>query len=292
MYFPLYPLMIKLLAPLAGSFEAAGLLISNIALMLAVYLLYKLIALDYNHETAVTAALFLLIFPTTFFFSIIYTESLFLALVITTFYFARKKRWWLVGICGFLVALTKVIGVLIFIPLLFEYFSLNWQRFRPNFKNIKLNFASLFFIPLGTLSYMLYLQIKFSEPLAFYNNASAWKVGFVSIASTLNYVLTYPAFYRLITLGFMLLGISLVIYLLRNRVRLSYVVYTALFLFVYLSMHEALGFARYLSVLFPLYVGLALPAAKNKVLSDIIKFSSVSLLSLFVILYVNGYIFL
>lgn len=123
-FFPLYPLLMRILGTiLGGSFYLAGLIISNASLLIACIFLYKLVRLDTDKNTALKSVKYLFLFPAAFIFSGVFTESLFVALTVICFYCARKEKWLLTGIAGFFLALTKLIGVFIIFPLLFEYLS-------------------------------------------------------------------------------------------------------------------------------------------------------------------------
>jgi hypothetical protein len=67
------------------------------------------------------AVLGVALFPTGFFLLAPYAEGLFLALSVGAFLCARQGRWWLAGACGFGVALTRTQGVLLALPLIYEY---------------------------------------------------------------------------------------------------------------------------------------------------------------------------
>ncbi len=81
-FFPLYPALMRAASTLFGRSDAsillAGLLISNLSLLVALAYLTALVRLDFSEEIASRSVLYLLAFPTTLFFSAVYTESLFL----------------------------------------------------------------------------------------------------------------------------------------------------------------------------------------------------------------------
>ena len=163
-FFPIYPLLMSVLSkPLGGSVEVSvlkGFLISNIAFVLAIYFLYKLIKLDFPKEIAILTILLMLVFPTAFYFGAVYSESLFLLLSVLSFYFARKDRWLLASLFGIAASATRIFGMLLLGALLLEA----WQR--------KISWRKCFwiiFIPLGLISYMFYQWITVSDPLAFYH---------------------------------------------------------------------------------------------------------------------------
>jgi len=117
-FFPLYPLLARAAGTPVGSSLWGGVLVSLVALAVALFLLHRLVALEVGERYARPVLLVVALFPTAFFFNAIYTESLFLALSVGAFYFARRERWALAGLCGGLAAATRNTGVLLLIPLL------------------------------------------------------------------------------------------------------------------------------------------------------------------------------
>jgi hypothetical protein len=121
-FYPLYPLLMKLGSFLVGSMVAAGILISLVALMVSLVLVYRLSELELG-STAAAASVTLLAFgPLAVFKSAVYTEALFLALSAGTFYAARTGRWAIAGVLGGLAAMTRVTGVLLIVPMVLLFF--------------------------------------------------------------------------------------------------------------------------------------------------------------------------
>ncbi len=120
-FFPLYPLLIRLITVDFAYANLSALLISNVSSIIAFFYLYKLAKLDFSAGVAQKAVLFLGIFPTAYFLSVPYTEGLFFALTIASLYYARLSKWPLAGVLGFLSALTRIGGLLMLPVLLVEY---------------------------------------------------------------------------------------------------------------------------------------------------------------------------
>ncbi|HYU81559.1 MAG TPA: mannosyltransferase family protein, partial [Candidatus Polarisedimenticolia bacterium] len=99
---------------------AAGVLISNLALFAALVYLARSVMLDHDATTATRAAVYLLVFPTTVFLSVVYAESLFLLLAIAATYHARQRDWLLAGALAALAALTRPFGAILALPLAME----------------------------------------------------------------------------------------------------------------------------------------------------------------------------
>jgi Gpi18-like mannosyltransferase len=163
-FFPLYPWLIKSISTFLGhslfSYNLIGLVLSNTTFFIALWGLYKLARLDYDENVTTLFLLLLLFFPTSFYFGSVYTESLFLALTVWSFYFARKKRWFSASILGGVSSATRVLGIFLFPVLLIEFWSgkekKNWRDLLP-----------LLIIPLGLFSYMYYSYVNFDDPLKF-----------------------------------------------------------------------------------------------------------------------------
>ena len=152
-YFPLYPMLIRLLGTLfAGNYLLAALVISNLAFVGVLFCLYRLTERQFGGMGARRSTLYLAIFPTAFFFLAAYTESLFLLLTLAAFLSAHEKRWWLAGTLGFLASLTRLQGVVLVVPLLYMYLrdrGLHPSRLRPDV-------LGPLIIPLGAVLFMAY----------------------------------------------------------------------------------------------------------------------------------------
>src|SRR3989344_5783719 len=75
-FFPLYPILIRLLSWITNINElAACLLLSNLAFLAGLTVFYKLIKENFDQKIALWSSIFLLAFPTSFYFGAVYTES-------------------------------------------------------------------------------------------------------------------------------------------------------------------------------------------------------------------------
>ena len=118
-FFPLYPLLIRFLSTVTGlSHPASGLVISNLAFLAALFLLYRLVGDRYGSGLATRATWLLALTPMGFFFSALYTESLFLCLSLAAVVLAREGRWTSTAIALALVTLTRSAGVFVIVPVL------------------------------------------------------------------------------------------------------------------------------------------------------------------------------
>ncbi|MDW5593308.1 mannosyltransferase family protein [Conexibacter stalactiti] len=120
-FYPLYPLLTKVLGWVVGAPLVAGLLISLACFFGALVLLHKLATLDLGERDARSTLLLTAFFPSAFFFSAVYAESLFLLLSVGAVLAARQGRWAWVGVAGALAALTRNSGAVLLLPLLLIY---------------------------------------------------------------------------------------------------------------------------------------------------------------------------
>ena len=119
-FFPLYPLLVRAVSRTGLSLLAAGVLVSNLALLVGLAGLRRLVAADHGEEAADRTVWILLAFPTSFFLSAVYAESLLLATLVVAVGMARDRRPLAAGIAAALCALAKPTGILAVVPVAWE----------------------------------------------------------------------------------------------------------------------------------------------------------------------------
>lgn len=171
-FFPLLPLLMRALMLVVGDAVVAGIVISNVALLAAIMVLYRLVLEEWDAAVAERAIWYLSVFPASLFGSAIYTESLFLLTAIGATFLARRGSWLGAGLVGIAAALTRLHGVLVAVLIAGEWWR---QRRDSNTARPKLiALAAAAAVPLGTAAYMLYCWRTFGSPVAFATAASAW----------------------------------------------------------------------------------------------------------------------
>lgn len=169
-FFPLFPLMERYFSFFAKNAYFAGLIISNVATLVMLVVLYRLVKEDFDAKVASRTILYISIFPTAFFFVAAYNESLFLAFALLSFYNMRRGRWWWAGLFGFFAALTRSSGLFLILPFCYEY--LRQQQF--NLKQIRWNVLAGAAIPLAVALFAFYCWYRFGNPLAFATAQGHW----------------------------------------------------------------------------------------------------------------------
>jgi len=139
---------------------------------------------------------------------------------------------------------------------------------------------------------MLFLYVKFGNPLAFlYAVSTGWGRKLVIPFTPLIMKFHYSPFYNIMFKGFAIFAIIMILYLFFRKFRLSYSVYGISILAILLSTSALDSLPRYISVIFPIYIAMALITRKNRFLGYLFTFVSILLLILFTIMFVNGYWF-
>jgi hypothetical protein len=172
-FFPLYPLLMRSFAELFGgpisreAFSVWGPLISLLFLPFALYFIYHIALEGWGERVARGTVLIVAFFPTTFFLNAAYTESLFLALSAGSMWAMRVRKDLLLAcvLAGFAAA-TRNVGIFLVVPLMYEWIK-DIERFR--WRGVYLLLA-----PGGLFAYMVYLWMRFGDPLLFYKAQENW----------------------------------------------------------------------------------------------------------------------
>jgi len=281
-FFPLYPFLIRAISPLfLGNFVFAGWFISILSLIGAVIVFYKLLKEFHPTIDPETPIFYLLIFPTAFFLNAVYTESLFLLLSLLTFYYSFKGRFKVAGVFGLLAALTRVTGILLFIPVLWEFWKKHGTR-----KIFSLSFLPLLLIPLGTFLFFLYHYLAFGDFLLFLKVESAWGRAF-QFNKDHFLLFSHPAVINFfLDVAFAIFALFTAYHVFKQK-WVSYGLYILATLGVALSTGTFMSVGRYILVLFPMYIALA--TIKSHHFEKIYTFGSLLLFALNVTLFVNWY---
>ena len=164
-FFPLFPLLIRLLMQLGLPFEVAGTLLNSVAFLGALLIFYRWISQNYTLKIAQWSTAILAWCPFSLFCTVIYTEGLFLFLSVSALVLFQQKKYILASIFGALSTATRVTGIAL-IP---TFFLAAWQG-----KRGILAYLSSFLSGLGILAYSVYCWLQFGEPLAFVKVQKAW----------------------------------------------------------------------------------------------------------------------
>lgn len=164
-HLPLYPLFIRLFAPVLGylkSMLAVNLLFS---VLTAGFFYFFLKKFNLTRHPLLLSAVFLLLPRFLVVRSVGAPESLFLFLLLTSLYFFEKGSYWLAGLLGGLSVMAKTPGAL-----LFPAYGLVFLEQFLKTKKIKLSWSGILLIPLGFLAICLLYAVRMHDFFAYFHS--------------------------------------------------------------------------------------------------------------------------
>ena len=193
-FFPLFPLLARLLAQASGISVAHALLaLANVAAVLAMLLLYRVARRECGERAAVVSVAFMSFFPGSLFLSAGYSEPLALLFMLSAFAFMQRAHYLPASVSAGLASATRSAGIVLAPVLIFEL----WRQHRYNFRRFVAHaLACLVLATSGVWLYMVYLGLAFGHPLAFAEAQSAWH-GATSAHERLDAALTLQPFMHL-----------------------------------------------------------------------------------------------
>lgn len=281
-FYPLFPAVIRLFSYIFGNYYVAGLVVSNISAVAGACFLYKLIRLDYSKQVAGDTVLFFILYPFSLFLSYCYTEALFIMLCVMCAYFARRSRWFWCGVTGFLAAICRNQGVIMFGVAAYEYVvqaadlvhaQSSGSKIKAFFRNLSPKGLFLLLIPAGLGVYLLINKVLFGDFFQFmeFQAAAPWYNGadfFVNnlkqhLEQAQNYEgLAYIIYIPQVFLFFM--AFALILVGIRKKVRTSYLLFIAAYTLVSYTSSWLISGPRYMLSCFLMFLPMAL-LAQNKI---------------------------
>ncbi|MBL7036456.1 hypothetical protein ISR94_01220 [Candidatus Microgenomates bacterium] len=284
-FFPAYPFLIKFFSlPFGVGLPQSiwtGLIVSNLSFLGALFIFWKVVRLDYSEKIAKLALISLLVFPTSFYFGAVYTESLFLLTSLLTYYLYRKDKYLLSGLVGILMTATRIYGVFVLMMILVDIM----QRKLDLKKFVKEKVYLLGVSAFGLFTYMLFSWKNYADPLAFYNLQTI-----VGEQHQKGIILLPQVFFRYVKIIFLgkvhlyslqttllevttaILFVILPIYAYIKKIRWSYVVYILFGFLVPSAQGSFSSVPRYLVVIFPAFIVMAVLLEKQSKLTKSIYF--------------------
>jgi hypothetical protein len=169
-FYPLYPMLSRLTGALLRVETAdAMLLVSNVAAVAAILLLFKLVREQFEERVALTTVAMISFFPASVFLSAGYTEPLALLLMIGFFLAISRDRFVLAALLAGLAVATRSSGVILCPVLLWQL----WRSVPP--RRFMIEAVPLAIIATsGLWLYMIYLGVAFGNPMAFADGQAAF----------------------------------------------------------------------------------------------------------------------
>lgn len=264
-FFPLYPQLMgaggRMLGGTQEQFYFAGIIVSWLAFALAMPLLYRLASLDVSRDEAIRATTYAAVFPSAYFFGVVYSESLFLLTLVAAALALRKRHWVLGALSGAAMTATRVNGVM-FVP------ALAWIAWRSSDGTRRDRACALFaagasVLGIGAYSYFNYRLS--GNPFEWYDSITRWGYSpggnpFSSILAVGEALLTRPMQYLTYekmapydTFNALAAMLALAtVPLVWKRFGTGYAAVIVLGLLLPLSSGQLEGLGRYCAVLFPI----------------------------------------
>lgn len=265
-FLPGYPVIVRLFSAMTGDTLVAGLIVSALCFAGANVMLYKLVRLDADHDTAFRAVKFLSLSPAVFFFVAPMSESLFLLCTLSCLYLVRRGKMLPACCFGAYAAFTRSPGIILLVPVLFELV----QR-RAKLKD----YLSVLIIPLGFAAYCLinylvagdafkfmeYQHEHWNQQLGWFFNTAAYQTENAVYSFSQN----KPNFFGLWLPNILAQLISLALMLFAvKKLRSSYTAYFLAYFIVTMGATWLLSAPRYIAALFTVPVALAAVTQNKK----------------------------
>lgn len=169
-FFPLYSWVSWLVSiPLRAAldheraFYAAGLLVSAVSLLLGLIAVARLAAALAGAEVAVRAVWLIAVFPFSFFLTAVYADALYFCLAAWSLAFAYEKKWHAACALAALAAMTRIPGLTLYPAILLEYL----RRHDFDLRSLRRFVTPLAVLTAGVLAILVYYQWRYGHPLAF-----------------------------------------------------------------------------------------------------------------------------
>lgn len=269
-FFPLYPMLIRLAKIITNSTIYASLLVTAFFSVLAHVLFFIIVNRLFTQKRSkiIALALFFLSPLNVYFFSG-YTESLFLFLALLFFILLDEKKYFYACIVGFFASLTRLFGVLFVIPFVLEII-------RCRKLNLFSHLTKALVIVLGFFIYLNINSFLFGDPLYFSSIQKQFWYKF-PVNPVTNYL--YIVKTSLVDKSFVTRSVDniaiatipviflLYLFVRWHAIRFSWLLWLVANYLVVVAQSFSLSSGRYLLILFPLYLMIAEILGSSRYLS-------------------------
>ena len=279
-FFPFYPVMIRLFSYLTGGYFSAAMLVNVLCAAGTAMYFYELCTLEMPRQKALRTVKYLFVLPAAFFFAAPMTESLFVLLCVSSMYYLRKKRVLVSCVLAALAGFTRSAGVLLAVPIAIEgvvalcaaYRAGEMQLFK---KDLIRRVLCIFIVPLGLLGYLYvnytvwgdalkFLEVQrehWNQSLGFFFHTAAYQFDYaVNAVKSGDMRLLFGLFVPNLAAAFLALGVMAYG---AKKLRPSYTFYFLAYFAFSIGATWLLSAPRYLAAAFPLPIVLA-ELAKGK----------------------------
>lgn len=258
-FFPGYPLLnVAVMKTTHISYPWASLLLSIIFSFMAAWVLYDFCMLSLcNEQKAFWISLCFFLSPFAFYFSVFYTEAAFFSFMVLGFNSLYRKNYIALMFCLIPLVLLRPNGIVLFLPLYLFHLEQTgvlkqyWLKGASLFKKQNI-LQSLSFFPAMIVfgGYLYYQYYKTGYPFAFSIAQIGWykqsTFPLLSLFNRSDMGSQFNSVYTILTMAFAAYHYK--------KFRLSENVLIWLFILLPLSAGTTISMARYISVIFPLFI--------------------------------------
>ena len=178
-FFPFYPFVIRVVSvPLSvlglttlATATLAGVIVSLLGTLAGTLALFELATDELGASAGLRTAFYLLIFPSSFFLAVVYTEGLFIGLAFSSLLCLRRGHRGWAAVLAVLATFTRAAGITLVIPLL-----MSWVR-EGEWMDLDLEWRQLYFkgLPWKAIGHVL---VVFAPAIAF----MLWRLSYYGMA--------------------------------------------------------------------------------------------------------------
>jgi len=173
-FFPVYPKLMGVVGRAFGGaqqdFYFAGILISWLSFAAAMTLLYRLARMDLTHDHALRATAFAAVFPSAYFFGVVYSEALFFLALVGAALALRSRRWLWAALAAAIMTATRVNGVM-FLPALA---LVGWDAAAGSPRDRRLALLAAACGLAGIGAYSVFVYTLSGNPFEWYASITRW----------------------------------------------------------------------------------------------------------------------
>jgi Mannosyltransferase (PIG-V) len=244
-FFPLLPLLLRVVMALGVTGAGAGLLLSAIGAFIAFWYLYRLAETELGSGCGRLTVLYLALFPSSVFLVAGYAEPLFLAGAVASFYYARQGSWGKVALPAAVAAASRSSAVFLLAALAVEALV---QR-RASGRGLVRPLAALAFGSLPVLAYCFFLSRARGDPFFYFTDERlGWHRRFADPVSAFVNTFHHPG--APIEIAAAVVGVLFVVWSARAK-QWSYMAYMLLLLTSLVTTTYYLSIPRLLLSFFP-----------------------------------------
>lgn len=290
-FYPLYPLLVRMVQTVVRDYFVAGVLVSNVCLAVSGCYLYKIIAREYGKNKGWDGVFAYSLYPFGMFLIGMFTESLFIMLLLMCLYYIQKESYVPAAVTGFLAALTRTQGIVLLVPFVYEWLVQCRKQKRFLWQGMM-----CLGIPLGTVVYFFINQIVQGDWFAFVKHQAAEPWYNTSKWIAVNLAQHFDMGKEYFGLGLVIYWVQLLLYFavmlllfygLKKKVRVSFIAFGGAYIFVSYLQGWMISGPRYMLSCVAIYIIFA--SIKNTYVKGIWLGVSAMLSVLYTMLFMQGH---